>query len=477
MRLRVVLIALATTVLASGTARAEDPAGDSTIDQNAPGQPGLADDDRPRGSYVIIPPEDLPVEHGVQISRIIFLNRCAGGCTITPGSNDARTNKSSIVQDTVTLSEFEHGDAVWNDVMACVREVYLPFDVEITDVDPGMELFHHEAIVAGTAVEAGLDPRIGGIAPLAGDCRAIDNVISFSFANQYGPNALEICWTAAQETAHAFGLDHEFDCRDPMTYIPGCGQKFFRDEPIPCGETGARQCACGGSLQNSHRKLMTTFGAGENPPPPVTTIQLPADGASVAAGFSLYAFAADKRGVKRVEYLVNGYKWLEKPGHSDTTAYNFLAPDQLPDGYLDVEIRAFNDLEVPGSAFITVLKGAPCTSADSCLGGQSCNDGRCAWPAPTGELGDECNIQQDCISDLCPENGGEKRCSELCNPQLTDQCGMEFDCLPAGNSGVCWPAEGEGGGCCSVGADGRAPWAELALFGLLLGVIVRRRRR
>jgi hypothetical protein len=466
----VVVAALATIAMGASSTHAEEARSDSAAPSSVPSA------DRPRGTYVVVPVEDLPAEHGVQISRTLFLNRCRGGCTITPGSNDARTNNSSIVSQTVTLSEFAHGDTVWNDVMACMREVYLPFNVEITDVDPGTALFHHEAIVAGTAPEAGLDPQIGGIAPLAGDCRAINNVISFSFANQSGPNVVDICWTVAQESAHAFGLDHEFDCRDPMTYVAGCGQKFFRDEPIACGEFSARPCACGGNLQNSHRKLLTVFGEGQSPPPPTAMIELPDDGANVQSGFSLYAFATDKRGIKRVEYRVNGYLWDEKPGHANATAYNFVAPSQLPDGYLDVEVRAFNDLEVPGSAMITVLKGAPCSSADTCLGGQECNDGRCAWPPPTGEVGDECEIDQNCLSNLCPDNGGERRCSEFCNPTLADACGEGFECVSAGNSGVCWPADGGGGGCCSVSDDRSAPWVELVLFGLILGLVVRRRR-
>ena len=35
---------------------------------------------------------------------------------------------------------------------------------------------------------------------------------------------------------------------------------------------------------------------------------------------------------------------------------------------------------------ITVTKGAACTSAASCLDGQQCENGRCFWEQPSGEI-------------------------------------------------------------------------------------------
>ena len=110
---------------------------------------------------------------------------------------------------------------------------------------------------------------------LASDCGAIDNVISLSFANAHGSTSvagcvLNICWTAGQESAHAFGLDHEYAfvaddrsaCSDPRTYRSDCGgQKFFRNEAARCGENVKRACQCT-ATQNSHAKLLSVFGAG-----------------------------------------------------------------------------------------------------------------------------------------------------------------------------------------------------------------------
>ncbi len=442
----------------------------------------------PADSYVVIPPDQLPAEAGTEISKIIFLNRCRGGCTISPGGNDARTQKSNIVTKTVTLSEFAYDDATWNAVVNCVKELYAPFDVEITDVNPGSEVFHHEDIVAGTAAEAGLPSNVGGIAPLAGDCRAINNVISFDFANQTGGNVEEMCWTAAQETAHAFGLDHEFHCSDPMTYIPGCTRKYFRDDSLDCGTSGAVACICGGSKQNSHRKLMTVFGPGPGAAPPTVEVQLPHDGDTIDISKAIYPSATDPRGIRKIDLIINGYKWDTRENtissaepqstYPTTFAPSFKLPANLPDGYLDLELKAYNDLGVSSSATLTVLLGEPCTSPDTCLDGQQCNDGRCAWPPPTGELGDPCERDQDCLSDLCPDNAGDKRCSTTCTPNVADACDVGFDCLATGTPGVgvCWPLNNEGGGCCSTSGDQRAPWLELGLFLGMIGFIVRRRR-
>ena len=62
----------------------------------------------------------------------------------------------------------------------------------------------------------------------------------------------------------------------------------------------------------------------------------------------------------------------------------FLAPGNLPDGYQTITIRAFNDLGVMGETEARVLLGEPCTSDGQCDDGQSCDDGGCMWPEPTG---------------------------------------------------------------------------------------------
>ncbi len=432
-----------------------------------------------RTGYIVGGPEKFSQPYGAEVAKIIFLNRCVGGCTFTPGPDNALENVSGIVDETTFLSEWTHGDTAWQELLTCLNGIYEPFDVVFTDVDPTPE-FHHEAVVAGSNVEFG-NVNILGVALISGDCAARNNAISFTLANSdsFSTNVQYMCETVAQETAHAFGLDHEFDCHDPMTYLPGCSPKYFRNEAYQCGTFSAEQCFCGGTHQNSHLKLMNVFGAGAGVAPPTVDIALPEDGAVVDSEFTVYAIAADIRGNKFAELRINGYKWMTVDPDdifNQENTYRFTTPANLPDGYQNIEVRAYNDLEVTGSATIQVLKGSPCASADACLDGQFCSDGACAWPPPTGVLGDACVRNQDCISDLCPAIGDERVCSQECLVGVSDQCPETYECLEAGDTGICWPADQGGGGCCSLGGQ-RTGWIQLLLFGAVILLVSIRRRR
>ncbi|HTM20548.1 MAG TPA: hypothetical protein VL172_08580, partial [Kofleriaceae bacterium] len=269
------------------------------------------------------------------------------------------------------------------------------------------------------------------------------------------------------------------DCHDPMTYLGFCGKKYYRDAQIACGRYDVEPCVCGGNAQNSHRKLLAQFGPSSNTiPGPTVDLQLPAAGDMVQNGFLVYAETSDPRGSERAELRINGYKWLTADADELFIVdqnYTFRTPDTIPDGYQNIEVRAYNDLEVYTSATVQALKGQPCAGAGNCLDGQECTDGACAWPAPTGELGDACARNQDCISDLCPTNNGDSFCSQDCTPQVTGTCPDGFECLALGTgAGVCWPQAG--GGCCSTSGQ-RTGWPQLALFGAVLLLVSTRRRR
>ncbi len=417
------------------------------------------------------------------VSRILFMNRCPGGCVVQPGPNSARANTSAIIGDTIQLSEFQYGDAAWQQVVACVKELYRPYDVEVTDVDPGGDVPHHEAIVAGTNLEAGFGDGILGVSPA--ECSPTNNNISFTFSNAAGNNPLYICSVVGQESAHSYGLEHSLNCADPMTYLPSCGRQFFRTGIVPCGEYAERDCVCGGTGQDVHGWLLSVMGPNPTPMPgPELSIIFPAEGATVENGFATHAEAGDLRGVGRVEYWLNGTKYDEREGNggSNSSNYSFTAPGNLPDSIIDIEIKAYDDIGNESVDTITVTKGGPCTSADTCNAGQLCEEGRCVTPPPTGAVGDVCERGTECVSGMCVQVGDEKRCSEDCYP-LDPRCESGFECLAIdNNNGVCWPAADDGGGdCgCEVGSSGsgKRNRALLPLLGLLmLGLLVRGGRR
>ncbi|MBE7454543.1 MAG: hypothetical protein HS111_38505 [Kofleriaceae bacterium] len=445
--------------------------------------------------YIRTPPSAfVATPHGGLVSGIIYLNRCTGGCTFTKSSiNDATSNQTIIGNvdpgTTMMITEFAHSEAVWTELVDCVRAVYSPYDVEIVTEDPGL-VPHHEAVVAGRAADINR-PGVLGVAPLdSNTCEPKNNVISFSLANDHGSGAgltlaQHICWTVAQESAHSFGLDHAFDCTDPLTYMATtqsggpCGVKFFRNKLLDCGEFESRDCICGGTKQNAHSKLLAVHGPGQTPPPPTINVSGPMDGATVQRGFGVYATAIDPRGVDRIELRINGWKWAEVPGVPlKTSAYVLSVPLEVPDGVMELDISSCNDLNSCATQRVTVTQGAPCTTADTCLLGQRCDAGRCLWDPPAGEIGDACTFPQACISNVCADiGGGDLACTETCYGGPNDLCPDGFRCTGGtGQQGVCAPPSDEGG-CCSAGDLGASRLAVNLGLGALVGLLVVRRRR
>jgi hypothetical protein len=452
-----------------------------------------------RHVVVVVPPAPRAAPSAA-VSRVIYLERCTGGCAIRVGASDARTSTSMIpMKPAPVIGEFANtqglvgaaADGEWAQIVRCMTEVYSPYGVVVTDVKPGPGQAYHEAIIAGRPDDIGFASDILGVAPLASDCRAIDNVISFSFANQHPPGqrVVNICWTAAQESAHAYGLDHEFAfssnrsaCSDPMTYRNDCGgEKFFRDQDASCGETQKRSCQCGAS-QNSHRKLLSVFGAGTPATAsPTVSLTTPA-AADRVLGSVVVADAGAQRGVARVEARFNGFAWAHVPGvaflrsgQPDPATYSIPIPAALPDGIIDVAAVAYDDLgAVAESAAVTVTKGAPCSTAATCAMGQRCEAGKCFWDPPSGELGEACAYSPFCKSLLCHGDGGAPVCSQPCNPDAAESCDTGSECARLGSDGgVC--ALASGAGCCAVDRSGRGGWLHAGIAAVLLGLLRRRR--
>ncbi len=469
----------AALLLLQGVALAEE----SAPEISAPDE--LLDGERPRNTFVWVDPiKDLAPDAVASdhISKILFVNRCVGGCSITPGTNDSRNNTSSIPSSPGVVSEFSGGDAIWNEAMDCIREVYAPYDVQVVDVDPGNEVFHHEAILAGLPGDVGLSNSIGGIAPSS--CSPLNNVISFSFANAgfHANDPIRMCATVAQESAHAFGLpNHVFNCLDPMTYLEGCGKKLFRNQGYPCGEFSIAPCNCSGATQNSHVELLNVFGPGttEIAGPEVSIVE-PAADATVLENFTIFWSATDARLIRKNEVWVNGTKVMEVPGNeydNQTPGYQTPQMPNMPDGYLDIEIHSFNDLNVETVEKVTVLKGQPCANKDSCDEFQTCEEGRCRYGAAVQELGESCNVTQECAEGICSQVTGEKACSVSCNPNVTGGCVDGFECLGDVDGQFVCATAADTGGCCSVAGTKRDPLPWLGASFFMLGLMFLRRKK
>jgi hypothetical protein len=423
--------------------------------------------ERPRPTMEWVDPSLIDIaEPGDHTSNIIYLNRCRGGCTVTGGWDDARENRSSIVGGTSVVEEFEHGDTAWDAVVACVALMYEPFDIVITDEDPG-NVEHFEAVVAGYPQDIGMSSGVGGVAPFG--CGIINNAMTFSFANVYS-STRDICETVAQETAHAFGLDHEFMCEDPMTYLSGCGEKTFQDIDAPCGEFEARECYCGGFTQNSYQRIVGHFDGGKPTPPDLDIIR-PLANTLVQPGFIIEVDAQDNIGIASVAVYVGGQLLAE----SDFPPFIFNAPSTLVEGPLAIRVVATDNRGEVSEKTINVTLGAPCTQ-DSCGEGLVCHGGQCIdGPGSPGGLGSPCTASEQCDSGLCGTAGDEQFCAAPC---AAGTCPDGFDCVGEETQQVCWPAEGGGGCRAANGSDGTTSGLGIAFalaFGF--GFVVRRRRR
>lgn len=188
--------------------------------------------------------------------RVVFLNR--GGGTFTAGPSDnASTNTTPIAGNmTRTLAAFPFGDPSWTAIKTCVTQSLAPFNVTVTDVDPGGAR-HHEIVVTTRF----WDPANTGVFSISAfTCPGSGlpaSGIAFVFGEAIGDKPTEICEMAVSQLASLVaGLDHSRDCKDFLgTFQPACGMKSFLDQEVACGEQADRPCNCGGMTQNSFRGM------------------------------------------------------------------------------------------------------------------------------------------------------------------------------------------------------------------------------
>jgi hypothetical protein len=194
----------------------------------------------------------------------IFLER--HGVTLTAGVDDSTRDVSSVVQgshrERVVVPAFHGSDAAWRAFVACMRQRYAPFDVALVESRPAVRGYILVA-VGGTPDLVGAHGNVTGLAPYNGD--PIEDAVVFVFSRAVHESLDVMCDTAAMETAHAYGLDHEYNCRDPMTYLPSCGPRSFQDVDASCGEQRRRRCQDGAQTQNSYRRLLSALGPAPQP--------------------------------------------------------------------------------------------------------------------------------------------------------------------------------------------------------------------
>lgn len=199
-------------------------------------------------------------------SHTIFLERRS--IELRPGDDDAAAGLSSIASSAkrtpVRTRGWTGGDARWRQLVACVTKQFAPFAVAVTDQRPIGDDFLM-VVVGGKPSDIGLaENNVTGLSPFNGD--VIPRSVVFAFSAVTGNDVEQTCEAIAMEVGHSYGLDHEYLCKDVMTYLSGCGAKHFVDATAPCGEAKKRPCETGGPTQNSYRHLLDVLGARGAPP-------------------------------------------------------------------------------------------------------------------------------------------------------------------------------------------------------------------
>jgi uncharacterized protein (TIGR03382 family) len=338
-----------------------------------------------------------------------------------------------------------------------VRDTFKPFDIEVVTEDPG-SASHFEVMIGGTSRQ--LNPQLdaGGVAPYVSCGATRNNGLSFVFASGQG-NINYLCGAVAQEACHVWGLDHELNADDPMTYLELGSSKRFQNDDAKCGEDNPRRCRCNGTTQNSFRYMTETFGLNPEIGAPSLAILTPTEGAWVKPRFPISAQFMSELDMIQASLSIDNAV-IEDDPQNGILAFN--APD-LPGGAHTVELEAVDagDRTVMASVNVNVM--AACGNGAACTSGLLCIAGFCTPGGNVeGGIGSTCEGNTDCITGTCASDGTESICTGTCETGCPDG----YECTGAG---VCWPT---GGGCSTSG--GRSTLAFGAL-GLLF--VLRRRRR
>jgi hypothetical protein len=189
----------------------------------------------------------------------IYLNRHP--VTIEPAGDepsDSVANTSVLVTEEVTTAGSRLSEHDWAVTVACVRALFAPFPVVITEIDPG-DVDHLEVIVTHSPEELGW-PTSTVVNASASACGAGRREITFAFSGLI-TTPQRLCEFGVGFTAgRAAGLSSSGFCPDIMAQGHWWCEKSFLDEELGCGFYGDEPCLCGGDTQNSYQTMQAYYG-------------------------------------------------------------------------------------------------------------------------------------------------------------------------------------------------------------------------
>lgn len=448
-------------------------------------------------------PQNRSIKNVVN-THTLFLNRCANGCMVTPGTSNAETDTSDIASQPSTLAAFSAGDTAWNQVVSCVQATMSRFNITVTDTRPTSG-HYFEVMVAGLAQDLNLPADVGGIADYACDAPGscipyITDDLVFDFANVWQGNVDDICATAAQEIAHAWSLDHVVDASDPMTYNTYSSMRQYHDNEVcgsdcvdvdgvcqgpfgaqfetcsgTCGQTGSSQAthtcmSTGTASQNEISTITALFGA-SGTTPPTLSFASPTNGSAVQPGFSVTVNCTSSDGIQEVDFSVDNVDVATLTA----SPFTFQTSASLTDGSHTLSVACTTSKLAFATASETVVVGTKCSTDSDCATNDICYESACIpGPNASNGLGTACTTDAQCASNACASDGTKSACVVPCDPN-NSECPSGFGCLAAGSGGVCFPGVSDSSGCCD--ASHAPPTGPILLaFGVAMSWFVRRRQ-
>ena len=149
-------------------------------------------------------------------NHAIFLNR-GGGDFGDGATNDSSTNTSTLLNGAHAFAPFSYDGTTRADLLVCVADKFAPFDVVVTDVDPGT--CEHLEVLFSTPADwqAAVFPQGGSFAPFV--CMPVPRAIVFANPTPFGMSAQgvnDLCESLVLSVGISQGLEHEVSCEDSM---------------------------------------------------------------------------------------------------------------------------------------------------------------------------------------------------------------------------------------------------------------------
>ncbi len=261
---------------------------------------------------------------------VVYLEQ--GGASLTAGADAAARARSSVLigrgLDEARVPGWSRSDADWQRTVACVQRGFAAWQVDVVDERPASGEFIM-AVVGGESRALGYGRDVAGVAPYSG--AVIHGAVAFVFEQTIHGGADAVCEVAVHEIGHTLGLDHEYLCEDPMSYLHGCGAKRFQDAEVACGEWAPRECADGAAMQNSVRHLGAVLGVAAEDDAPAAPDDAPAPDDTSAPDVSDDTPAPDARAPDAL---------VDPDGPSLTLLTPDPAPELVDGEYLVIAVQA-----------------------------------------------------------------------------------------------------------------------------------------